>query len=97
MTESRKQTTDKPVSLREHLEELRSRIIKSLIVVIVCSFVLYNYIDRILKFLTKPVGKLIFIAPQEAFVTNIKIAIWGVYFYLYLLYFIKYGNLFQWD
>lgn len=65
---------DKRATIVEHLNELRNRIGKSLIFLLVCSVIIYSSIDKILFFLSKPVGKLVFIAPQEAFTTNIKIA-----------------------
>ena len=68
---------DGPRPFVEHLEELRSRIIKSVIFVIVCSSLLYNFIDVFLPALVKPVGQLVFIAPQEAFIARIKIAFLG--------------------
>lgn len=68
---------DKKTSLSEHLEELRSRLIKSIIFVIITSGALYSFVNPILASLVKPVGKLVFIAPQEAFITNVKIAFFG--------------------
>ena len=68
---------DKKTSLSEHLEELRSRLIKSIICVIIISGALYSFVNPILASLVKPVGKLVFIAPQEAFITNVKIAFFG--------------------
>lgn len=68
---------DKRLSVVEHLQELKGRVIKSLIFIIICSFFVYHYIDYILPVLIKPVGRLIFIAPQEAFITYIKIAFFG--------------------
>lgn len=65
---------DNKVSFVEHLSELRNRIIKSIIFIFICSVFIYNYIDILLAILVKPVGKLVFIAPREAFITNIKIA-----------------------
>lgn len=65
---------DKRATIVEHLNELRNHIGKSLIFLLVCSVIIYSSIDKILLFLSKPVGKLVFIAPQEAFTTNIKIA-----------------------
>jgi len=65
------------LTLIKHLEEIRNRIIKSIISVIACSVFVYCFIDRLLPFLTKPIGELVFIAPQEAFVTNIQIAFFG--------------------
>ena len=72
--------SDKPLTFVEHLEELRSRIIKSVLCVLVCFFLLYSYAEILLSILVKPVGKLIFIAPQEAFITNVKIAFLGALF-----------------
>ncbi|MFH1996681.1 MAG: twin-arginine translocase subunit TatC [Candidatus Omnitrophota bacterium] len=71
------QKPDRTFTLNEHLEELRGRIIKIVIALLVGTFALFNYIGKILPFLVKPVGKLVFIAPQEAFVTNIKLAFFG--------------------
>jgi sec-independent protein translocase protein TatC len=65
------------LTFTQHLDELRSRIIKSVISVVVCSCVVYYFVDFFLSIFTKPVGQLVFIAPQEAFVTNIKIALIG--------------------
>jgi len=68
---------DKKLTLIEHLDELRGRIIKSVIFIIICSCLLYNFINVFLPILMKPVGKLVFIAPTEAFIVNIKIAFLG--------------------
>ena len=70
-------STEKCFTLVEHLEEIRSRLIKSIIFIIIASCALYAFCEPILANLAKPVGKLVFIAPQEAFVTNIKIAFLG--------------------
>lgn len=72
---------DEHLTLIGHLDELRKSIIKSIVFIIACSFIFYNYIDSILFILIKPVGKLVFIAPQEAFVTNIKIAFFSGLFF----------------
>lgn len=68
---------DKKLALVEHLNELRNRIIKSIVSIIICAIFLYSYVDVILSILVKPIGRLVFIAPQEAFVTNIKIVLFG--------------------
>ncbi len=68
---------DKRLALTGHLEELRSRIIKSVIFMFIISCVVYGFVDRILPDLVRPVGRLVFIAPQEAFIANIKIAFLG--------------------
>jgi len=64
-------------TITEHLEELRSRIIKSVIFIIIASCLFYKFTPTLLAQLVKPVGNLVFIAPQEAFITNIKIAFIG--------------------
>lgn len=69
---------EEKITFVEHLEELRARIIKSVILIIVVSGVMYTLADKILSYLVKPVGvSLVFISPTEAFVTNIKIALFG--------------------
>ena len=68
---------DKKLSLVEHLEELKSRVIKSIVFIIISAVLIYNYIDILIPILIKPVGRLVFISPQEAFIVNIKIAFLG--------------------
>ncbi|MDP8229700.1 MAG: twin-arginine translocase subunit TatC [Candidatus Gorgyraea atricola] len=61
-----------------HLEELRRTIMKSVIFMIVASIFVYTFTDKIFSHLVRPLdGTLVFIAPQEAFITNIKIALFG--------------------
>ena len=66
---------DGTMSITAHLEELRSRIIKSLLSVVAGSGVAYFFLDEITKFLTAPVGKLYYMQPGEAFFTYLKIDI----------------------
>ena len=61
------------MSITAHLEELRSRIIKSLLAVAAGSGVAYFFLDEITKFMTAPVGKLYYMKPGEAFFTYLKI------------------------
>ena len=66
------------MSLLYHVEELRKRVIICLVTVIGLSIVCYFYSDLVMGFLTKPYqGKLVFIAPQEAFVTTLKVVLFG--------------------
>ncbi len=59
-----------------HLEELRRRIIISLLCIIPFTAVAFPFAPKIIQFLRHPYGgNLIFIAPAEAFVVNIKVAI----------------------
>ncbi|MFQ5868120.1 MAG: twin-arginine translocase subunit TatC [bacterium] len=68
---------DQRMSLFEHLGELRRRIFISAVAVLVGSVITYFYVDRILEILKGPVETLVFIAPQEAFLVNLKLSFWG--------------------
>ena len=64
------------MSLTEHLDELRKRIIYSVIAVVLASIVTFMYVDLIRETITGPAaGNLVFIGVAEAFMTNIKIAL----------------------
>lgn len=68
---------DTKLTLVEHLEELRRRLIKSILFIIIASSLVYSFSDKILSCLVRPVGRLIFLAPAEAFMAHIKIAFFG--------------------
>ena len=72
----------------EHLEELRWRIIYSLALSGVLAFISYFYMDALLEILIKPVGKVVFLEPSEAFFTRIKLSLYcGLFFALpFILY-----------
>ena len=65
---------DKKATLIAHLEELRRRLLICIIACVLCGVVSYTFIDRILFLLTQFIDKVVFISPQEAFVTYIKIS-----------------------
>lgn len=69
--------TDKRISLFEHLSELRRRFFVCAIAVLVGSVMTYFYVDIILEILRGPIETLVFIAPQEAFLVNLKVAFWS--------------------
>ena len=74
--------------LIEHLVELRSRLIKSLIAIGVAFLGAYYFADDLFNILIVPYQTasgttdvtLIYTAPQEAFLTRIKLALWGAIF-----------------
>ncbi len=66
---------DKQLGFLDHLEELRGRIIKSLICIIVLSIVAYVFSDKLLDFITRPIPEVYFMSPTEAFSTRIKISL----------------------
>ncbi len=65
---------EKRLTLIEHLEELRKRIITCLVVVSFTSSVSYLKAKEILNLLVRPLGKAVFISPIEIFIVYIKIA-----------------------
>lgn len=58
----------------EHLEELRKRILISLLAVVLLSVLSYTYSKKILEYLARYASPLVFISPEEAFVTYLKIS-----------------------
>jgi len=59
----------------DHLEELRKRILYSLIALAVTAVVGFFFSQRVLNLLTRPVPELVFLAPAEAFVVQLKVAL----------------------
>lgn len=68
---------DRELTIVEHLDELRRRIIYILIAVGIASGLSYHFIDEILAFITKAgrIEKLVFINPTEAFFVIVKLCI----------------------
>ena len=66
--------SDNPRPFLEHLEELRGRLIRCLLALTAGAVVAYQFMDPILAFLIRPVGRLVFLAPAEAFFLRIKVA-----------------------
>ncbi len=60
----------------QHLDELRRRLIRILICLFLFALAAYIYADKVLFFLGRDVGGLIFISPAELFITRIKLALW---------------------
>ncbi len=69
-------TKSKPVDLTliEHLEELRRRLIICVIVVGIASIIAYFNIQPLLNWLIRPVGTVVFTKPTEAFTAGLKLA-----------------------
>lgn len=69
---------DKELTLVEHLEELRRRIMVSLILIAAIGIFAFPFAPKMLAILKTPssgiIGKLVFFNPQEAFLIHIKIA-----------------------
>ncbi len=65
---------DQPLPLTHHLEELRWRLVRCLIVFAVLAGIASYYVNPILNWLARPVGEFIFTSPTEAFFIRIKLA-----------------------
>ena len=66
--------TDTPQPLTSHLEELRSRLIISLLFIAAFSVAGYFLSDPFINWLARPVGEFIFTSPTEALFLKFKIA-----------------------
>ena len=65
------------MSLLKHLDELRTRIIRCLIAIGICSLLCYFFVEEIVHFITAPAGKLYYMQPAEAFFTFLKVSIFA--------------------
>ena len=68
---------DPEMTITEHLEELRWRILKSLAAVFIGTAAVWSRSGEALSWLAKPVGSLVFVAPTEAFFTRLKVAMFA--------------------
>lgn len=62
------------MSLVDHLQELRRRLIIIVIAVAVGSCAAYFYAQELVHFITAPAGKLYYLNPAEAFFTYLKVS-----------------------
>ncbi len=79
MPEKNYQTPEEELPVTEHIEELRQRLFKSFVAIVVGFLVAWPFKKKILLFLERPLpeslqGKLIFLSPPEAFFTALKIS-----------------------
>ena len=66
---------DEKLSFFAHLEELRKRILWSVVAVGLGFLATFYFSDQIIRFLSRPLGiKLAFLTPTEAFWVNMKVA-----------------------
>ena len=65
--------TDMP--FLDHLEELRHRLIKAIASILVFSIAAFFFSEQIMTLLSKPVDKIYFMAPTEAFMVQIKVSL----------------------
>lgn len=81
-------TADDRMTLTQHLSELRTRVIRSLLAIIVGIIVILAFYDQVLEFMRKPYEELCernpklncqlqFIGPLEGFTTRLSISTYG--------------------
>jgi sec-independent protein translocase protein TatC len=65
------------MTLVGHLGELRTRLVISVIAVIVGTLIAYYFVEELMRFVTAPAGKLYFMKPAEGFFAYLKLAVFG--------------------
>lgn len=65
---------DRPMTIVEHLEELRTRLLISLAAFVAAMLLSFLFVEPILQLLIRPVGRVVFLAPTEAFFVRLKVA-----------------------
>lgn len=77
MRKKKKKIEDKNLTLVGHLDELRKRLIRSSIVLLISIIVCYNYSELVVKNIIKIAGNVnfVFIAPAELLMSYIKISV----------------------
>ncbi len=68
---------DNGMSLVEHLQELRRRLIIIIIAVAAGSLISYFYAAELVHYITAPAGKLYYMSPAEAFFTYIRVSVFA--------------------
>jgi len=68
------------LSFFEHVDELRGRLIKCIVAVIIASWFVYLFIDQTMAFLIKPIKSVVFTAPGDAFLARITLTLFGAFF-----------------
>lgn len=73
----KKEVRGAEMPLTSHLEELRKRIVISLIAIGAGFIISYNFTDKVLYLMRKPIkgGNLVFLHPTEALWTHLKLAL----------------------
>lgn len=83
-------TSEKNITLADHLKELRQKIIFCTIFFFIAFFVSYFFAEKIYEFLLQPFSKisdfndsrrLIYTSPAEAFITYIKLSFYSALFF----------------
>ncbi len=65
------------VSFFSHLQELRDRLIKAFIAFVLGTIMAWNFIDPVIGFIVRPIGRIIFTSPAEAFNARMTLSMIG--------------------
>ncbi len=65
------------VSFFSHLEELRDRLLKALGAFALGTTMAWNFIDPVIGFVVRPVGRIIFTSPEDAFNARMTLSMLG--------------------
>ncbi|EGO64394.1 twin-arginine translocase subunit TatC [Acetonema longum] len=65
------------MTIVDHLQELRQRIIIALTAIIAGSTACYFFVEKIIAYIIRPAGKLYYMNPAEAFMAYIKTAVFS--------------------
>lgn len=73
---AKKMETETEMSLFEHLDELRKRILIIVAIIVVAAVICFTFVSEVLDFLIAPAGEmdLIYTTPAEAFMAQIRLA-----------------------
>lgn len=77
VTESPSAIATGDMSLVNHLEELRRRLIKSIVAIALGSTACYFYAAELVHYITAPAGKLYYMNPAEAFFSYLKVSLFA--------------------
>ncbi len=65
------------LTLAGHLEELRVRLLRSLLAAALAACGMYFFSDPVIGWLARPAGGFVFTMPEEAFLAKLKVAFFG--------------------
>ncbi|MDR3565338.1 MAG: twin-arginine translocase subunit TatC [Negativicutes bacterium] len=77
LEQEEKTTTGAEMSLVDHLQELRRRLITCIVAILITSSGCYFYAAELIHLITAPAGKLYYMNPAEAFFAYLKVSVFA--------------------